>query len=153
MSLEDDARPRSTSQLTGRSKISERKRNDTSVIMPRSGECRSPQVTASALLWNPQGFRLPAGLPRARSRRTSFPGVRSALIHQTSRGYPRAVNNLAVQALVAAFAVDKALVDESSTRAAVAEVSPNDPTNPATLTTTAPPRRPGPVRHPADGAC
>jgi type II secretory pathway predicted ATPase ExeA len=47
----------------------------------------------------------------------------AALIHQTSRGYPRAVNNLAVQALVAAFASDKAIVDESSTRAAVAEVT------------------------------
>ena len=45
------------------------------------------------------------------------------LIHQTSRGYPRAVNNLALQALVAAFAADKAIVDESSTRAAVAEVT------------------------------
>ena len=47
----------------------------------------------------------------------------TALIHQTSRGYPRAVNNLALQALVAAFAADKAIVDESSTRAAVAEVT------------------------------
>ena len=47
----------------------------------------------------------------------------ATLIHQTSRGYPRAVNNLAVQALVAAFAADKAIVDESSTRTAVAEVT------------------------------
>ena len=47
----------------------------------------------------------------------------AALIHQTSRGYPRAVNNLAVQALVAAFAADKAIVDESSARAAVAKVT------------------------------
>ncbi len=46
-----------------------------------------------------------------------------ALVHQTSRGYPRAVNNLALQALVAAFAADKAIVDESSTRAAIAEVT------------------------------
>ncbi len=46
-----------------------------------------------------------------------------ALIHQTARGYPRAVNNVALQALVAAFAADKAIVDESSTRAAVAEVT------------------------------
>ena len=45
------------------------------------------------------------------------------LIHQTSRGYPRAVNNLALQALVAAFAADKAIVDESSTRTAIAEVT------------------------------
>jgi type II secretory pathway predicted ATPase ExeA len=53
---------------------------------------------------------------------TLFSDDATALIHQTSRGYPRAVNNLAVQALVAAFAADKAIVDESSTRAAVAEV-------------------------------
>lgn len=46
-----------------------------------------------------------------------------ALIHQTSRGIPRAVNNLAVQALVAAFAEGKGIVDESSARAAVAEVT------------------------------
>jgi type II secretory pathway predicted ATPase ExeA len=46
-----------------------------------------------------------------------------ALIHQVSRGLPRAVNNLAIQALVAAFAADKAVVDESSARAAVTEVT------------------------------
>ncbi len=39
-----------------------------------------------------------------------------AVIHQVSRGLPRAVNNLAVQSLVAAFAGTKAIVDESSTR-------------------------------------
>ena len=44
------------------------------------------------------------------------------LIYQTSRGYPRAVNNLAIQALIAAFADSKGIVDESSTRAAIAEV-------------------------------
>lgn len=54
---------------------------------------------------------------------TLFSDDAAALIHQTSRGYPRAVNNLAVQALVAAFASDKAIVDESSTRAAAAEVT------------------------------
>jgi type II secretory pathway predicted ATPase ExeA len=46
-----------------------------------------------------------------------------ALIHQVSRGLPRAVNNLAVQALVAAFAANKSIVDESSARAAVTEVT------------------------------
>jgi type II secretory pathway predicted ATPase ExeA len=54
---------------------------------------------------------------------TLFSDDAAALIHQTSRGYPRTVNNLAVQALVAAFAANKAIVDESSTRAAVAEVT------------------------------
>lgn len=44
---------------------------------------------------------------------TLFSDDAAALIHQTSRGYPRAVNNLALQALVVAFAADKAIVDES----------------------------------------
>ena len=45
------------------------------------------------------------------------------MIHQTSRGYPRAVNNLGLRALVAAFAADEAIVDESSARVTVAEVT------------------------------
>ncbi|WP_223838750.1 hypothetical protein [Saccharopolyspora pogona] len=45
------------------------------------------------------------------------------MIHQTSRGYPRAVNNLAIQALIAAFLANKTIVDESSTRTAIAEVT------------------------------
>ncbi|MBX7554843.1 hypothetical protein ABZX95_50940 [Streptomyces sp. NPDC004232] len=44
------------------------------------------------------------------------------LIHTTSRGYPRAVNNLSLQALVAAFATGKNLVDEAAARASVSEV-------------------------------
>ena len=54
---------------------------------------------------------------------TLFSDDATALIHQTSRGLPRAVNNLAIQSLIAAFAADKAIVDESSTRAAVTEVT------------------------------
>ncbi|MEU0408599.1 AAA family ATPase [Streptomyces griseorubiginosus] len=44
------------------------------------------------------------------------------LIHTTSRGYPRAVNNLSPHALVAAFATGKNLVDEAAARASVGEV-------------------------------
>jgi type II secretory pathway predicted ATPase ExeA len=44
------------------------------------------------------------------------------LIHSTGRGYPRAVNNLALQSLVAAFAGGKNLVDEAAARSAVSEV-------------------------------
>jgi type II secretory pathway predicted ATPase ExeA len=44
------------------------------------------------------------------------------LIHTTSRGYPRAVNNLALQSLVATFAAGKNLVDEAAARAAVSEI-------------------------------
>ena len=47
----------------------------------------------------------------------------AALIHQTSRGYPRAVNNLAIASLLAAYADSKTIVDESSARAAVTEVT------------------------------
>jgi type II secretory pathway predicted ATPase ExeA len=47
----------------------------------------------------------------------------ATLIHQVSRGLPRAVNNLAIQALVAAYAGNKTIVDESSARAAVTEVT------------------------------
>jgi hypothetical protein len=50
---------------------------------------------------------------------TLFSDDATTLIHQTSRDYPRAVNNIALQALVAAFADDKSIVDESSTRAAI----------------------------------
>ena len=49
------------------------------------------------------------------------PGPRSPAAW--SGNLPRAVNNLAVQALIAAFAADKAIVDESSARAAVTEVT------------------------------
>jgi type II secretory pathway predicted ATPase ExeA len=43
------------------------------------------------------------------------------LIHATARGYPRAVNNLAIQALVAAYAARQAIVDEKAARTAIAE--------------------------------
>lgn len=54
---------------------------------------------------------------------TLFSDDALALIHQVSRGLPRAVNNLALQALIAAYATNKAIIDESSTRAAVTEVT------------------------------
>jgi type II secretory pathway predicted ATPase ExeA len=54
---------------------------------------------------------------------TLFSDDAITLIHNTSRGYPRAVNNLAIQSLLAAFAANKAIVDESSARTAVTEVT------------------------------
>jgi type II secretory pathway predicted ATPase ExeA len=54
---------------------------------------------------------------------TLFSDDAISLIHTTSRGLPRAVNNLAIQALLAAFIDDKTIVDESSARAVVAEVT------------------------------
>ena len=54
---------------------------------------------------------------------TLFSDDAADLIHQTGRGLPRAVNNLALQALVAAYAADKTIVDESAARTAAAEVT------------------------------
>lgn len=54
---------------------------------------------------------------------TLFSDDATTLIHQTSRGYPRAINNLALQALIAAFSTNKTIVDETSTRTAITEVT------------------------------
>ena len=45
------------------------------------------------------------------------------LIHEAARGLPRAVNNLATQALVAAMAARKSIVDQQSARAAITEIT------------------------------
>ena len=52
---------------------------------------------------------------------TLFSGDAITLIHNAARGYPRAVNNLALNALTAAFARGSALVDDKASRAAIAE--------------------------------
>ena len=69
----------------------------------------------------------------------------TTLIHATSRGLPRAVNNLAIQALIAAYATRKAIVDESSRphRRRRGHVR---------LTTRPPPRTPRPRRNTTGGA-
>ena len=64
--------------------------------------------------------------PPPQARRPVRPPVqrrRRPLIHTTARGYPRAVNNLAIQALVATYAAGKAIVDEQAARSAVTEVT------------------------------
>jgi type II secretory pathway predicted ATPase ExeA len=45
------------------------------------------------------------------------------LLHRSARGIPRQLNNLATQALIAAFASQKAIVDLSCAQQAVAEVT------------------------------
>ena len=54
---------------------------------------------------------------------TLFSDDAIGLLHHASRGIPRLVNNLATQALIAAYADNKAIVDETSTRAAITEVT------------------------------
>jgi hypothetical protein len=43
--------------------------------------------------------------------------------HVASRGYPRAVNNLAVAALIATYAADKSIVDLAAAQSAITENS------------------------------
>ena len=45
------------------------------------------------------------------------------LIHRTSRGIPRSINNLATAALVAAYANEQTIVDQSAAATAVTEVT------------------------------
>jgi len=45
------------------------------------------------------------------------------LIHEFSRGLPRQVNNLATQALIAAYVTNSPICDEKAARAALAELS------------------------------
>ncbi len=54
---------------------------------------------------------------------TLFSDDALTVIHQASRGLPRAVNTLALQALVATFAQGKSIVDESAAKMAVVEVA------------------------------
>jgi hypothetical protein len=54
---------------------------------------------------------------------TLFSDDAIALIHNASRGHSRAVNNLALHALTAAFAADHAIVDEKAARDAIAEIA------------------------------
>lgn len=52
---------------------------------------------------------------------TLFSADAITLIHNASRGYPRAVNNLAINALTAAFAANSTIVDEKAARMAITE--------------------------------
>lgn len=54
---------------------------------------------------------------------TLFSDEAVARIHKASRGLPRAINNLAVQALIAAYAAGASIVDDKAARAAVTEVT------------------------------
>ena len=54
---------------------------------------------------------------------TLFSDDAMALVHDAARGLPRAVNNIATQALVAAMADRKNIIDEHSARTAISEIT------------------------------
>ena len=47
----------------------------------------------------------------------------AGLIHQASRGFPRAVNRLAAAALLATYTTHKTIADTTAVRAAITEVN------------------------------
>jgi type II secretory pathway predicted ATPase ExeA len=57
---------------------------------------------------------------------TLFSDDAIALIHTHARGVPRAINNLAISALLAAYSTNKTIVDESSARIAINETTATD---------------------------
>ena len=69
----------------------------------------------------------------------------TALIHATSRGLPRAINNLAIQALIAAYACRKAIVQRI-------QRPRRSRRSHRRLTTRPPPRTPRPRRNTTSGA-
>lgn len=83
-----------------------------------SAKSKELEIAVSAPEITPEAFASARVAPAV-----DVPISRVALIQQTSRGIPPAVNNLAVQSLVATFAEGKGMVDEVSARAAVAEVT------------------------------
>ena len=46
-----------------------------------------------------------------------------AALHRASRGHPRAVNNLAIASMVAAYAQNKAIIDQTAAEAAIIETT------------------------------
>lgn len=60
---------------------------------------------------------------RAETRHRALGRSHMTLVHDAARGLPRAVNNIATQALVAAMAKRKNIVDEQSARTAVSEIT------------------------------
>ncbi len=80
-------------------------------------------IPAPALTAAEAAGYLRAHLQLAGRSDTLFSDDAVRVIHSHARGLPRAVNNLAIQALVATYAAGKAIVDEQAARAAITEVT------------------------------
>ena len=56
---------------------------------------------------------------------TLFSDDAIGMIHNASRGHPRAINHHALHPLTAAYAADHANVDEKATRIAITQIAPD----------------------------
>jgi hypothetical protein len=88
-------------------------------------------ISHSALLFPQELHRLSYRPQLAGRSDPLFTDDATTLIHESGRGKPRAVNRLAIAALIAACAADKNLIDEASARSAVTETN-HDPQPAAT---------------------
>ena len=86
----------------------------------RTGESRR-HANYSTTMSLPDTDTVPHHCKIAGRADTLFSDDAIALIHNASRGHPRAVNNLALHALTAAFATDHAIVDEKAARVSISE--------------------------------
>ena len=78
-------------------------------------------IPAPALSPEETGGYIRAHLSQAGRSDTLFSDDAVRAIHSHARGLPRAVNRLAITALLAAYAAGKSIVDESSARTAISE--------------------------------
>jgi type II secretory pathway predicted ATPase ExeA len=62
-------------------------------------------------------------LTQAGRNDTLFSADAITLIHQASRGLPRAINNIAVQALIATYIAGNGIVDQTAARSAITETT------------------------------
>jgi type II secretory pathway predicted ATPase ExeA len=78
-------------------------------------------IPAPALTAGEAGGYIRAHLSQAGRSDTLFSDDAVRAIHAQARGLPRAINRLAITALLAAYAAGKTIVDESSARTAISE--------------------------------
>ena len=78
-------------------------------------------IPAPALSPEEVGGYIRAHLSHAGRSDTLFSDDAVHVIHGQARGLPRAINRLAITALLAAYATGKTIVDESSARTAISE--------------------------------
>jgi type II secretory pathway predicted ATPase ExeA len=78
-------------------------------------------IPAPALSPEEAGGYIRAHLSHAGRSDTLFSDDAVRVIHGQARGLPRAINRLAITALLAAYATGKTIVDESSARTAISE--------------------------------
>src|SRR5699024_4328009 len=83
----------------------------------------STRYTIAGMSQADTGDYIRAHLAYAGRTDTLFSDDAITAVHDASRGHPRGINNLAVSALIATYAADKAIVDLAAAQSAITENS------------------------------